>query len=58
MKNKIIKIIAGILIIISLMFAEYRFIMHNINPYTDDNGTLYLEVFGMVDTYYTEFGVG
>lgn len=54
MKKKIIKIIAGLLVVFSLMFAEYRFIMHNIHPYLGENNTVYLEIFGQVDTYYAE----
>lgn len=46
------KIIAAILILV-LMFVEYRVIMLNINPYVD-NGTVYLEIFGQVDEYYAE----
>ena len=42
------------LFILSAMFVEYRFIMHNIKPYVDNNGALYLEVFGFVDEYYAE----
>lgn len=47
------KIIAAILILV-LMFAEYRVIMLNINPYVGDNGTVYLEIFEQVDEYYAE----
>lgn len=54
MKKKIIGIIIGILFILSLMFAEYRFIMHNIRPYLGENNTVYLEIFGQVDEYYAE----
>ena len=52
--KKICITLISILLLLAMMIAEYRFIMHNIKPYTDDNGTLYLEVFGMVDEYYTE----
>lgn len=54
MKKKIITIIIGILFIVSLMFAEYRFIMHNIKPYRGEGGTVYLEIFGQTDEYYAE----
>ena len=54
MQNKIIKIISGIIIILFLMFTEYRFIMHNINPYIGENNTVYLEIFEQVDEYYAE----
>lgn len=54
MKKKIIAIIVGLLIIISLMFAEYRYIMLNIASYIGENNTVYLEIFGQVDEYYAE----
>jgi hypothetical protein len=44
------KIIAAILILM-LMFVEYRVIMLNISPYVGDNGTVYLEIFEQVDEY-------
>lgn len=46
------KLIAAILIL-ALMYAEYRCIMVNITP-SVDNGTVYLEVFGQVDEYEME----
>ena len=48
------RIIVGLLIITSLMFAEYRFIMHNICPYIGKNNTVYLEIFEQVDEYHAE----
>lgn len=54
MKRNIIKIISGVLILISLMFAEYRFIMVNICPYIGKNNTVYLEIFERTDEYYAE----
>lgn len=54
MKKKIVRIIAMILFILSLMFAEYRFIMHNIHPYLGENNTVYLEIFEFTDEYYAE----
>jgi hypothetical protein len=54
MKYRVIKIISGILITISLMLAEYRFIMHNIRPYLGENNVVYLEIFGQVDEYYAD----
>lgn len=54
MKNKIIKATIGILLLLSLMFAEYRFIMHNLKPYKGNNGTVYIEMFGHIDEYYAE----
>lgn len=59
--NKIFKIIIVLLLVLSLalafltlMFAEYRFIMHNIKPYIGENNTVYLEIFEQVDEYHAE----
>ena len=54
MKKKIIIILTSVVILLAMMFAEYRFIMCNIRPYRGENGTVYLEVFGNVDEYYAE----
>lgn len=48
------KLITAILILVSIMYAEYRYIMVNIHPYLGNNGTVYLEIFGQVDEYYAE----
>ena len=48
------KIIFTIILILGIMFFEYRFIMLNIRPYLGNNNTVYLEVFGQVDEYYAE----
>jgi hypothetical protein len=45
------KIIAIILLVISAMFMEYRFIMTNLSPYIVDNNTIYIEFMGQVDEY-------
>lgn len=54
MKKKVIKIIFAVIFLISLMFAEYRYIMLNICPYLGENNTVYLEIFNNIDTYYAE----
>ena len=54
MKKKITKIIVTIIFILSLMFVEYRFIMHSIRPYIGENNTVYLEIFEQIDEYYAE----
>lgn len=48
------KIIIAILVLAAFMFAEYRFIMHNLCPYKGDNGTVYIEFMGQVDEYYAD----
>lgn len=54
MKKLFIKALVRILLLFSLMFTEYRFIMINLKPYISDNGTVYIEMFGNIDEYYTE----
>lgn len=54
MKRKIIYVAIGILFLISLMFAEYRFIMHNIKLYSKEENIVYAEFFGQIDEYYIE----
>lgn len=54
MKSKVIKAIFGFLIIASLMFAEYRFIMLNIQPYLGTENTVSLEIFGQIEEYEVE----
>jgi len=48
------KVIIIAICILSLMFAEYRFIMAHIKPYIVERGTVYLEIFGHIDEYYAE----
>ena len=48
------KFIIAILILVYLMYAEYRFIMINLHPYQGNNGTVYVEFMGQVDEYYAE----
>ena len=52
--KKIAKFVIIIMVLLSIMFAEYRFIMLNIKPYRGERGTVYLEVFGQVDEYYAD----
>jgi len=54
MKKKIILVIVGIFALLVMMFAEYRYIMVNQNLYRGENGTIYIEMFSFVDTYYVE----
>ena len=49
--KKLIKFAITIILILCTMFFEYRFIMLNIHPSMDENGTVYLEVFNQVDVY-------
>lgn len=48
------KFILAILILASIMYAEYRFIMCNLRPYLCSNGTVYIEFMGNVDEYYAD----
>lgn len=48
------KFIAITLLILALMFGEYRYIMCNQMPYWGPDGLMHIEMFGQVDTYYVE----
>lgn len=52
--KKICKTIITIILILGIMFFEYRFIMLNIKPYIGNGGAVYLEIFEQVDEYYAE----
>lgn len=54
MKKKIAIVLAIIVAVFVLMFAEYRFIMCNQHPYYGENDTLYIEIFGQIDEYDVE----
>ena len=48
------KFLAITLLILVLMFCEYRYIMCSQIPTWGEDGLLHIEVFGQVDTYYVE----
>lgn len=50
MKKNVLKVFAVILIALSVMFAEYRIIMRNLEPHVSGN-LIAVEVFGQVDYY-------
>lgn len=52
--KKLIKIILILMVMLCIMYAEYRYIMVNIKPYRGENGTVYLEMFDQVDEYYAD----
>ena len=52
MKRNAIRIIITMLILFCIMFVEYRFIMHNLQPYEGNDDTLYIKMFGIVDEYF------
>lgn len=52
--KKFIAFALAFVFVLALMFAEYRYIMHNIKPYRGERGTVYLEIFGQVDEYYAD----
>lgn len=52
MKKKLLTIILAVIALLGIMYAEYRYIMCNQHPYYGEDGTLYIEVFGQVDSYY------
>ena len=52
--KKLVTIVAVIAMLIIIMLAEYRYIMCNLEPYYAEDGYLYIEFMGQVDTYYAE----
>lgn len=54
MKKKIVSVVLIIIVLLGIMFAEYRYIMHHICPYRGENGTVYIEIFGQIDEYYAD----
>lgn len=53
MKKLIIALLA-IAMMLSIMYAEYRYIMLNLSPSKGNDGTVYIEIFGQVDEYYAD----
>lgn len=49
--KKLLTVAAILACILAAAHMEYRYIMHHISPYTGDNGTVYIEIFGQVDVY-------
>lgn len=52
MKKAIVALVV-ILAIVALMYAEYRYIMCNLQPYYAD-GYMYIDFMGQTDRYYVE----
>lgn len=52
--KKLIKIILAVVVLLGIMYAEYRYIMHHQCPYLGNNNTVYIEIFGNVDEYYAD----
>ena len=52
--DKFITFILALSFVFTFAFAEYRFIMRNIEPYIGENNSVYLVLFGLADTYYAE----
>lgn len=47
-------IIMAFVVLLGIMYVEYRYIMTNICPSKGNNGTVYIEIFGQVDEYYVD----
>lgn len=52
--KRVAAIAAVLIVLVVLMFAEYRFIMRNLKPYYADDGYLCIEFMGQTDSYYAE----
>ena len=50
--KKLIALILSIVLLTTIMFAEYRYIMTNLHPYKGNSNIIYIEIFGQVDEYY------
>lgn len=57
MKKVLLIITAITLLIAGIMFAEYQYIMHNLDIYRGMGGTMYIEMFGDVHTYYVDYTI-
>lgn len=54
MKKSIKITLVTLVFILTLMFCEYRFIMHNQQLERGHNGTIYSTMFGITDIYYVD----
>ena len=52
--KKFVAFILALVAVLTLMFAEYRYIMTHMTPYVGDDGTVYIEIFDQVDEYDAE----
>ncbi|MBQ3018396.1 MAG: hypothetical protein IJD89_05600 [Clostridia bacterium] len=52
--KKLVVVLAAVVVLAGLMFAEYRYIMCNLRPYYAEDNSLCIEFMGQVDTYYVE----
>lgn len=43
-----------IVVLLVIMYGEYRYIITHICPTKGNNNTVYIEIFGQVDEYYVE----
>lgn len=57
MKKVLLIVTAIALLIAGIMFAEYQYIMHNLDIYRGMGGTMYIEMFGDVHTYYVDYTI-
>lgn len=49
--KKLLVVAVVLACILMAAYTEYRYIMKNLNPYTGENGAVYIEIFGQVDEY-------
>lgn len=49
--KRFLLILLAIVCALTLMLAEYRFIMLNLCPYIGENNVIYIEIFDRVDEY-------
>lgn len=50
--KKAITIILALVVLLGIMYGEYRYIMTNMHPYKGNSNIIYVEIFGQVYEYY------
>ena len=52
--KKLYIVLSLILLLVTWTYGSYRYIMCNLRPYYAEDGFLYIDFMGQVDTYYAE----
>lgn len=52
--KRLATIVVSLIVLATLMYAEYRYIMVNLKPYYAEDGFLCIEFMGQTDAYYAE----
>ena len=52
--KKLYIVVSLVLLLAAWTYGSYRYIMCNLHPYYAEDGFLYIDFMGQVDTYYAE----